>query len=84
MMAKRWRGKKRWSCHNRVTLHQAVLGIEARLDSHHQKGTSPKEREISIMLGLCRSALETERRAGNQQHTLKAWIHPQGTKRPKK
>ena len=80
-MSKRWRGKKRWLCHNRVTPIQALLGIEARLDSHHQANTTPDEREISIMLGLCRSAIETLRRAGVQQHTLQAWI--KGTDRPK-
>ena len=79
---KRWRGKKRWPCHNRIDPLRAVLSIESMLDSHHQKGTSPKEREISIMLGLCRSALETERRAGNQQRTIPGII--KGTMRPKK
>ena len=82
MSQDRWRGKKRWLCHNRVTPLQALLGIEAILDSHHQRHESPNEREISKMLGLCRSAIETLRRAGIQQHTLQAYI--KGTERPKK
>jgi len=84
LIEENWRGKKRWPCHNRVTPIQALLGVESILDGYHQRGSSPSQRQISVMLGLCRSALETERRAGRQQKTLKAWIHPTGTKRPKK
>jgi len=83
-MNSRWRGKKRWPSHTRIEPLRALLAIEAKLDSCQQRGTPPTEREMSIMLGLCRSSIETLRRAGTQQHTLKRWIHPTGTKRPKK
>jgi len=82
MNEKRWRGKKRWPCHNKTEPIRALLGIESTLDSCHQKGKPPTDRQISVMLGLCRSALETLCHQGVQQKTIIAFT--KGTQRPKK
>jgi len=84
---KNWRGKKRWGWSN-IEPVRALLSVESMIDSKHQKalaqgkqGIHLNEREVSQILGLCRSSLECLRRAGIQQTTIPAFV--KGTKRPK-
>lgn len=76
-----WRGKKRWSANNKFEPIPALMAVESIVDSAHQRKASLTERDMSRVLGICRSAIETARHQGFQQKTIPGLI--KGTKRPK-